>query len=208
MERKKKNNKLSQEKWTEIRTSFVQGIESPSGERVYPTIEMLAKQYNIHWNTLQRRQQKENWKDERAIFESKVAEDIDNKKRQEMLQQAVQFDFDSLKLARSLQGSIANILQMDNEKVRIVRQRMSLNIDRQKELNITDPIDCLKTNEINNLSMALEKAQRVGRLAFGESTENAIINSTTKSTTEELDEAFNLIREMVPRGKGSQNSIH
>ena len=50
----RKKNYLSSEKWMEIRNAYVQGQENAQGQRIYPTIEQLAKSYDIHWNTIHR----------------------------------------------------------------------------------------------------------------------------------------------------------
>ena len=192
----KKKNKLSSEKWLEIRNLYVQGYENASGVRVHPSLEQLAKSNDIHWNTIHRRSKNENWKDERAVFESKIKKEVDVQKRNEIIQQSVQFDLDSLKLARSLQGTIANLLTIDNQNA------------RKKQATNDQDIELLKASEINSLSQALEKAQKVGRLAFGESTENGTIHNSRESVKEELHRAYELVRNVFPRQSSRSNQTH
>ena len=139
----RKKNKISAEKWIEIRNAYVQGNENEQGQRTYPSLETLAKANGIHWNTIHRKSKLENWKDERAIFETKMIQDSDSKKRKEIINQSVQFDLDSLRLARSLQATIANVLTEDNQKAQELRQRKQLDPKRQLTLRQTDPIDLL-----------------------------------------------------------------
>ena len=201
----RKKNYLSSEKWMEIRNAYVQGQENAQGQRIYPTIEQLAKSYDIHWNTIHRRSKSENWKDEREIFEAKMLKDIDSKKRKQMIDQSVQFDFDSLRLARSLQATIANVLTIDNEKAQQLKMRQNLDEKEQKNLK---PIHLLKGAEINSLAMALEKAQKVGRLAFGESTENATITTSEQSSAKELADAYTEIQKLFSPTKSRTQSVH
>ena len=204
----RKKIKMSAEMWIEIRIAYVQGNENEQGQRTYPSLETLAKANGIHWNTIHRKSKLENWKDERAIFETKMIQDSDSKKRKEIINQSVQFDLDSLRLARSLQATIANVLTEDNQKAQEVRQRKQLDPKRQLTLRQTDPIDLLKASEINSLSMALEKAQKVGRLAFGESTENANITTNTETISRELHEAYETIQELFSPNKDSSQIKH
>ena len=201
----RKKNYLSSEKWMEIRNAYVQGQENAQGQRIYPTIEQLAKSYDIHWNTIHRRSKSENWKDVRVIFEAKMLKDIDSKKRKQMIEQSVQFDFDSLRLARSLQATIANVLTIDNEKAQQLKMRQNLDEKEQKNLK---PIHLLKGAEINSLAMALEKAQKVGRLAFGESTENATITTSEQSSAKELADAYTEIQKLFSPTKSRTQSVH
>ena len=50
----RKKNKISAEKWIEIRNAYVQGNENEQGQRTYPSLETLAKANGIHWNTIHR----------------------------------------------------------------------------------------------------------------------------------------------------------
>ncbi len=203
-----KRNKLSSDTWLEIRNVYVQGIENTRGERSYPSLESLAKKHKIHWNTIHRRSKVEEWKDQRAIFEAKIVNDVDDRKRKEIMKQAVQFDFDSLRLARSLQATIANTLTIDNDKARQQRERNLLPEKQRQQLDFTQPIYTLKSSEINSLAMALEKAQKVGRLAFGESTENATITNVREQTEEELQRTYRILQDFFPRASSSTDQIH
>ena len=134
-----------------------------------------------------------------------MLKDMDSKKRKQMIEQSVQFDFDSLRLARSLQATIANVLTIDNEKAQQLKMRQNLDETEQKKLK---PIHLLKGAEINSLAMALEKAQKVGRLAFGESTENATITTSEQSSAKELADAYTEIQKLFSPTKSRTQSVH
>ena len=70
------------------------------------------------------------------------------------------------------------------------------------------PIHLLKGAEINSLAMALEKAQKVGRLAFGESTENATITTSEQSSAKELADAYTEIQKLFSPTKSRTQSVH
>lgn len=178
-----KHNRLTAETIQIIRDKYVQGVEDPSGHRRYPTLRELADQHNSSAATLSRHKTDGAWDDARAIYETKLAQDRDDKRRREMIQQAVDFDSNVLLLARRLQGEIGQVLK------KVTSQRES-----DPLANVT-----LGTSQLVQLSTALSTLQRTGRLALGESTENTNIGGL--NAQQSLDEAFSLV-ESIRRGRG------
>ena len=63
MTNKSTKSKLTEQLRTVIRTEFVQGIESETGDRIFYTLEDLIKKYNLASATLYRCAKKHNWKE-------------------------------------------------------------------------------------------------------------------------------------------------
>ena len=106
-----KHNRLKAEVIQEVRDKYVQGFEDDTGVRKYPTLRELADEYNSSAATLSRHKTDGGWDDARAVFETKLAQDRDEKRRREMIQQSVDFDSNSLLLARRLQSEIGQVLK-------------------------------------------------------------------------------------------------
>ena len=87
----------------EIRELYVTGTEDATGDRVYPSIESLAKDFNVAVVTLFRKSREGDWKEQRQIFERKLAEEKDAKKREIMVKESVEFDARNLNLAKAMQ---------------------------------------------------------------------------------------------------------
>lgn len=169
-----------------IRQEFVQGTEE-NGVLKNLSIESLAKKYNIPSITLYRKSKEDNWKQQQKDFKEELQNEIDAQKREQMTKEAVDFDSNSLRIAKALQGEIVKLLNISNKK-------------RQENPNES----YFSPSSLNSLGMALQTCQRVGRLALGESTENT--NVTNKQST--IEEAFQLIDEICDSRRESQSNIH
>ena len=178
-----KHNRLSAQEVEQIRDMYVQGHVGEDGVRKYPTLRELAEKFNSSAATLSRHKNDGNWDDHRAVFETKRAEDRDNKKRSEMIEQAAEFDSNILILAKSLQNEIGKVMQKMSRK-------------RQSD---PDEMPTMGASQISQLANALNVLQRTGRLALGESTENT---NVTTNAQQSLDEAFNIV-EQLRRGADS-----
>ncbi len=166
-----------------IRQEFVQGIET-NDEKKYPSIDELSKKYNIPAVTLYRKSQTNSWKNQKQIYKENLQFEIDSVKQKKIAEQAKEFDSNSLKIAKALQGEIVALLQKSSKQ-------------RQKGIEKS----YFSPSALNSLGMALQTCQRVGRLALGESTENT--NVTNKQST--IEETFALIDEIC-KGRGESDS--
>ena len=185
-----KHNRLKAEVIEQIRDKYVQGFEDQSGVRKYPTLRELAEEYNSSAATLSRHKSDGGWDDARAVFETKLAQDRDDKRRREMIQQAVDFDSNSLLLARRLQSEIGQVLKK---------------IQRQREID-PEASSILGSSQIAQLANALSVLQRTGRLALGESTENTNIGMTQNAET--LNELFEYVESLKRSGEQGISQLH
>lgn len=185
VKKQSKTKKLTLSVKEEIRNKFVQGIEDTRGGRKLYTLDELAVDHNIAKPTLYKHAQKEEWQMQQKRFQDKYLEELDQKRRKELVQEAVNFDRTSLQLAKGLMGQIAQQL----------RAR-------------TEDEDGIKSSHLQQLSSALVQAQRVGKLSLGQPTENMNVNASTQET-EAFREALGLLDEFAEsRRKGNSKAIH
>lgn len=184
----KNQKRLSADELNLIRDLYVQGEDSPDGSRVYPRLQDLADRFSSSIATLSRRVREGNWDDQRIDYQRKFEEERDEVKRKELVNQAVEFDSNSLILAKSIQAEIGKVLQGV----------------AQKRKNDPSKVHALGSSTLTQLANALQICHKTGRLALGESTENTNVNGTIKAK-EQLDEAFSIVERLSGiRGDGSE----
>jgi hypothetical protein len=183
--------KLSPDRWLEIRNLFVHGIVDESGRREYLSVDAIGKREGVNPSTIQKRSREENWVGARADFERRLRDQVDRERRKELAKEASEFDITSLRLAKGLQNEIAQIIIESQENRRRYKEALLNGRRPDPELRLLAPAT------LNSLASALSVAQKVGRLAMGESTENANVNVNDQR---ELEEARRIIDELA-RGK-------
>ena len=156
MSKKTPSTKLTQSIKEEIRNLYVQGVLSENGMRSYPTLEDLRTQYNVAKSTLYRVASKNKWNEERDRFQESLRKDLDQKKRKELLQESTQFDANSLTLAKAILATVGQNLRNNTEQV-------------------NSGAEGYQPSQINQLAGAALSAQRLGKLALGENTDNVNI---------------------------------
>ena len=178
MVKKTSKNKLTPSLLEEIRNKFVQGIEANTGGRKLFTIDQLAADYNIPKPTLYKHAKKEEWVIQQKNFQEEYLIKLDEIRRKELIQESINFDRTSLQIAKGLMGQVAKMI--------------SKNAAPDKEV---------KPNSLVALSTAATNAQRLAKLALGESTENMEVNTNVqdsdafKRALERLDSIAEGIRE-------------
>lgn len=187
--------KLTAEEWLEMRHRYVHGVIDDNGRREWPTLEFLAKRFGIAVVTIGKRVKNENWAGQRADFERRLRDQIDREKRKDLAKEASEFDLTSLRLAKGLQNEIAQIIIDSQEQRRIHKEEVAA----AKAAGLPAPasVRVLVPATVNSLASALSIAQKVGRLAMGETTENANVNINDQR---EFEEARRIIDELA-RGK-------
>jgi len=223
---KKNYKKISAETIEELRQLYVQGTEDASGKRVHPTVAALSAKFKINLSTIKKRISKENWLDQRAVFTAKLQIDIDKKKRKEISDQAVQFDSMSLNIAKGIQNEIVQLMNAaGSDRQASVGEKMRLQVIADNEdgppdengarpKKLTNPerkyllyeFKAFTPHALMGMAQALATAQRVGRLAFGESTENVNnANPTHEPVGNERDKAFEFLGELIARRTGESS---
>lgn len=174
----------------EIRELYVTGTEDSSGNRVYPSIQRLAEDFKVAEVTLFRKAKSGDWKEQRQIFEKKLAEEKDAKKRELMVKESVDFDARNLNLAKAMQGQITHLI---SQGARSIQQN-----------NTAKPFS---PESLTKLATALMTVQKVGRLALGDTTDNTRINAefNDEATARQVDE---ILAEIAEAKRNSEKAIH
>lgn len=198
--------------WPAVRKEFVEGVVSPAGDHVFPTIIELAERYGIARESISRKASADDWDAARALYQERVQELADQQKarmlsgpkpptveeRAEELErdlaafgaaspareeeakppptaaaalagtqapadyktlviasERAKFDTTCVTLAKALQAEVAATIQRS----------------RKKHANGAEPIP-LPPADLQRLAATLERSQRIGRLALGQTTEN------------------------------------
>jgi len=217
---KKKYQKISEEIIEEIRQLYVHGTEDATGKRVHPSVATLSKSFGIKDSLIKARVTKGRWLDQRAVFQAKVQTDIDKKKRKEISDQAVTFDSSSLTIAKGIQNEIIHLMNAaasDREAAVGEKVRLQLIADNEdgppdqdgaRPKKLTTPerkyllyeFKSFTPHALMGMAQALATAQRVGRLAFGESTENTNVSNTgPEPVKDDAAAAFEFLDELIAR---------
>ena len=131
--------------WITVRDDYVQGVET-DGIRIYPTLADLAAKYGCNITTLKRKCAKEDWLLLRSQFATKVAQGRDERRADELSGESALFDLECYRTAKLAVAAAKHGLEMFHGK----------------------PTD---DERFLRLVTAVERAQRIGRLALGDDTE-------------------------------------
>ena len=184
-----KTNKLTKELAEKIRIEFVQGIDLGSTERKYQTIEALAIKHKVPRSTLYKWSQKESWKNQQERFHTEFMQKLDAERQKEMVKESKSLDDNALTMAKFMFNEIGMIFQDNAMK----RQQGS---------------PTMTTQMLNQIANASLQAQKLGKLALGESTENMKLNAEV-SDTDAFREAMELLDSVAEqRREGNNTAIH
>lgn len=180
------NKKLTDALKLKMRNEFVQGTDGGE-ERVFPNLDEMIKKHKVAKSTLYRLASSENWKQQRSEFQIDYTAQLDEKRTKNLVKESKNFDNSSINLAKGIYSSVAQTLQNNNKE-------------------ITQGKPPLPPQAIRSLASAAATAQRIAKLALGESTEN--INANVKDTTS-FREAMELLDEVAnAKRNGDLESLH
>ena len=137
-----------------IKLDFVQGMLDKDDKRKYPTISELAKKYKLNSTSLNSYANKNGWKLQRKQFQLKMEVVLETERIKEFSKKIVEFD----KRCFDLSDSIVD--------------KLSIQLKSAVVLSKNGEEKGIDTYAIESICRALEKAQKVGRLASGETTSN------------------------------------
>ena len=177
MTKKSTKNKLTEQLKSVIRLEFVQGLELDTGDRKQFTLDELIKKHNVASATLYRTARRENWKALREQFEYELQEELNEKRIKSLA--GVGIDMDD------------KFISMANDIIKQVNYYFTIN---KAAMDIKSKT--LKPSELLALCNGLLTAQKLGKIALGETTENINVTSTVKEA-----DAFRSIMELLDEAK-------
>ena len=142
--------------WDLVKREYVEGVIDKDGNLVYPTLAELGKKHKISPDTMRKRSTADNWTNERNIFRTRLAQKHQENRLELLAGKASEFDAG---IFRAAEIGLAHI------KMHFVKANEAMAKAPEGQKNP------LSTSALNTLSKALERFQRVGRLALGEPTE-------------------------------------
>lgn len=140
--------------WPAIRAAYVEGTEIDGAFTHTPTLEQIAAKFGPNPANLRVRASTEQWTTQRNIFTSKVDQSRREQRATILASRGAEFDTRFLEISEKMLGMAENEVE---EKIKQIR--------RDKSLGATVP------SMLRELANSLEKVQKMGRLALGDTTE-------------------------------------
>lgn len=168
--------------WDEVRTLYVEGEDGagPDAPRSWPTLDQCAARFGFAGQSVRRKAAKEGWAAERALFTSRMSAKRQELRVSTMLREAAEFDSESLTQARNLLREVNAALE-DAARVRKLRdQRLKRVVDDPDATLAMLRAAPISAQALTGLAGTLAQAQKVGRLAMGDTTEQT--DSTHRHT--------------------------
>lgn len=134
--------------WVATKAAYVEGFDKDGKRNAEPSLKDVCAKFGVPWGTLNKRATAEKWVDERALFRKRLEEARQEKKTDLLAGKGAEFDGKALRVAERLLAQVSAHLEKGEK-------------------------DPLPHDELRSLAQAAQRAQGVGRLAMGESTENA-----------------------------------
>jgi len=187
----KKRTTLNGELAEEIRIKFVQGIDIGTSERKYYTLDALAIEHNVSRSTLYKKAQRESWKTQQERFNEEYLQKLDAMRQKELVEESKKFDSSALSIAKIILNEVGLALS-ENAQNRVTSNGKPL----------------LSAQHLQQLSQTAAQAQKLGKLALGESTENMKLNAEV-TDTDAFREAMELLDSVaIQRREADDSPIH
>tara|TARA_R100001440_G_scaffold64835_1_gene85539 strand:+ start:490 stop:1059 length:570 start_codon:yes stop_codon:yes gene_type:complete len=170
-----------------IRNEFVQGIELSDDKRQTFTLEELIKKHGVAKTTLYRAAQDADWKGQRDRFQEEYLSKLDHRRAKELVHESKGIDSESVKVAKHVLGAISKQVEKNYHAVMEEKSGMS-------------------PSQILTLSNAAMVAQKMAKLALGESTSNININADIKENTS-FRRAMELLDELEDAKRAEGGSV-
>jgi len=161
MTKKAAKKKLTPELRTLIKSEFVQGCETETGDRKHYTIEELIKKHNVASATLYRAARSEGWKSLRQQFEAEIQEQLNEKRAKHLVKEGKAFDDKFISKSQEIIEQVEYYFKMNTEALKMKSKPFP-------------------PQQLLGLCNALTVAQKLSKVAMGEVTENINVNSTVK----------------------------
>ena len=185
MNKKTHSKKLTETIKQKIRNDFVQGIDNDKGLKDLPSLEDLIKKYNVPKSTLYRVSKKENWKEQRIRFQKQFQEKLDQERINNLYKIAKKIDTNSVTLAQTFMSSVGQSLQKNMQDMQSGRSG-------------------IQPHQLNSLANVALTAQKIAKIALGESTENINVNADV-GNTETFRRAMELLDKVAEQRRSESN---
>ncbi len=139
--------------WPLIKAEYVEGLRDEKGDLYWATYDQIGERHGVKAGNIRNVAAKEGWTQERDIYRAKVEQERRGRKVETLASEAAAFDSETLKIAKA--G--LRMIQIHFVKAAKVYQD-----------NANKP---MASKELDRLSRAAERYQKIGRLSLGESTE-------------------------------------
>jgi len=164
--------KLTEELKLVLRTEFVQGIESETGDRQHYSIEDLIKKHNVASATLYRASRSEGWKALREQYNQELQEQINLERQKQISKNSIKFDDRLLEKANQVIDQVHYYLNINED---------AMNMDSKP----------FAPNQFVALTTALLAAQKLGKISMGQVTESINVSSNKEA------DAFRSVMELL-----------
>ena len=189
MSKKQAQKKLTETLKEQIRIEFVQGIQDYEGKREYPTIETLQKKFSVAKSTLYRVCQNSNWKTQREQFQRDLLAKVDKERIKNLTEENKKIDQTSIDLAKAMLATVGQGIR---------RNAQDINEGKQG----------LIPTQLNALANTALTAQKIAKLALGETTENLNVNANFQEA-DAFREAMELLDTVAEqRRKADDSPVH
>ena len=169
--------KLTEHLKSKIKTEFIEGYIDDNGQRVFASIESLAKRHNISRATIYRysNPKQEDWQKLKNHFQTSLEKEIEENRLRELSENAKTLDKNSLNIAQAL--------------LQRVGRRLAKSIEEERN----DPkYQGMSATELRDLSNVAANAQKIGKLALGEAQEISKVSADVSAP----ESYFTLIKEL------------
>ena len=185
------NEKLKSDLKNKIRDEFVHGYLDEENKKVFPTVDNLAKRYDIPITTLYRCSTKENWQKEKNEVQTKIQLALDESRIEKKVTYGKQLDDSAIHIAQEM----LNRIEMTLYKAQI-----------QETENGDD--EFLTIQDLRDASHAAQNAQKLGKLALGQAQEISKVSADVSNP-----EAFSRVMEQLDelaesRSQRDSESLH
>jgi hypothetical protein len=178
--------------WNEVSSLYIEGEISPSGERVYPTLEDVSKKYNVRPGTVRTHAAAEHWRDKRATFQRDLEEKARQLRLEKRAKEELDFHENCFKITKGGIFHLADHLQamLDdfadwkaNPYEEVTKDGKTVRIKRRA------PLDKATIAMLEAISRTLEKLQKAGCVALGIPDRNTTISGPMGSPIEIIQQS-------------------
>lgn len=135
--------------WAKIKADYVEGIPREDG-LYFPTFSELSDQYGVNAGHLGSRAKRENWSRARTHYRDDLEKARREAKCEALANEAAAFDVECVQAAQAGVAHVKLFFMQANETARQTREPMESAL-------------------LKRLGLALDKYQKIGRLALGDS---------------------------------------